>query len=247
MIANHFNSKGGDYPLSGRFQPPVLSSETQRNLQAELVAGFVSQLTAADAQARIVVLGDLTDFEFSSPVNKLKAVGLADLVETLPAHERYTYVYEGNSQALDHITVSNNMLSVAEYDIVHINSEFATQISDHEPEAARLKIGRADYSARIVADSSAYVLNRSTGQYTGSVALTNNGAAITGPLFVSLSGLNASVTLTNSQGQYENPGMPTIGLSGGIAANGSVTVPLSFTNPNKVAIRYTVRVVDGPF
>ena len=245
VIANHFNSKGGDYPLSGRFQPPVLSSEIQRNLQADLVAGFVSQLTAADAQARVVVLGDLNDFEFSSPVNKLKAIGLADLVETLPANERYTYVYEGNSQALDHIMVSNNMKGVAEYDIVHINSEFATQISDHEPEVARLKIGRADYSAQIVANSSAYVLNRATGQYTGSVTLTNKGTAISGPLLVSLSGLNASVTLANSQGQYA--GMPTISLSGGITANGSVNVPLSFTNPNKVAISYTVRVVDGPF
>ena len=114
-----------------------------------------------------------------------------------------------------------------------------------EPEVARLKIGRADYSAQIVANSSAYVLNRATGQYTGSVTLTNRGVAISGPLLVNLSGLNASVTLTNSQGQYA--GMPTISLSGGMAANGSFNVPLSFTNPNKVAISYTVRVVDGPF
>ena len=149
VIANHFNSKRGDYPLAGRFQPPVLNSAIQRNLQADLVAGFVSTLKAADAQARVVVLGDLNDFEFSTPVAKLKAVGMTDLVETLPVSERYTYVYEGNSQVLDHIMVSDNLKSVTEYDIVHINSEFAAQISDHEPEVARLKIGRADYSSQI--------------------------------------------------------------------------------------------------
>ena len=33
-IANHFNSKGGDQPLFGRFQPPVRSSEVQRHRQA---------------------------------------------------------------------------------------------------------------------------------------------------------------------------------------------------------------------
>ena len=28
VIGNHFNSKGGDQPLTGRFQPPKRSSET---------------------------------------------------------------------------------------------------------------------------------------------------------------------------------------------------------------------------
>jgi predicted extracellular nuclease len=33
----------------------------------------------------------------------LKNTGLTDLVGTLPPEERYTYVFEGNSQVLDHI------------------------------------------------------------------------------------------------------------------------------------------------
>ena len=37
VIANHFNSKGGDDPLYGRFQPPTLSSQIQRNQQAQVV------------------------------------------------------------------------------------------------------------------------------------------------------------------------------------------------------------------
>ena len=36
VIANHFNSKGGDDPLFGRWQQPVRSSETQRHAQASL-------------------------------------------------------------------------------------------------------------------------------------------------------------------------------------------------------------------
>src|SRR5207244_13329213 len=31
VIANHFNSKGGDQPLEGHFQPPTRSSEVQRS------------------------------------------------------------------------------------------------------------------------------------------------------------------------------------------------------------------------
>ena len=40
VIANHFNSKGGDDPLFGRFQPPTLSSETQRVAQANVREGL---------------------------------------------------------------------------------------------------------------------------------------------------------------------------------------------------------------
>ena len=38
--ANHFNSKGGDEPLFGRFQPPERVTEVQRHQQAALVRGL---------------------------------------------------------------------------------------------------------------------------------------------------------------------------------------------------------------
>jgi predicted extracellular nuclease len=140
-IANHFNSKGGDQPLFGRLQPPTLSSETQRLAQANVVAGFVGQLKAVDPTAAVIVLGDLNDFEFSAPVGVLKAAGLTSLVETLPANERYTYVFEGNSQVLDHVMVTSSLLStLAGFDIVHANSEFAVQVSDHDPAVARFTL-----------------------------------------------------------------------------------------------------------
>lgn len=139
VIANHFNSKGGDNPLFGRFQPPVLSSEVQRVNQATVVKTFVGQLLAADAKAQVVVLGDLNDFEFSAPLNVLKSAGLSTLVERLPANERYTYVYQGNSQVLDHVLVSSGANQhIIGYDVVHVNAEFATQASDHDPGVARL-------------------------------------------------------------------------------------------------------------
>ena len=65
MIANHFNSKGGDEPLFGRFQPPTRRSEAQRHQQAQIVHDFVAADPAADPNANVVVLGDLNDFEFS--------------------------------------------------------------------------------------------------------------------------------------------------------------------------------------
>ena len=43
VVANHFNSKGGDQPLFGRLQPPTRSSEVQRHAQAAIVNDFVGR------------------------------------------------------------------------------------------------------------------------------------------------------------------------------------------------------------
>ncbi|XZG69308.1 endonuclease/exonuclease/phosphatase family protein [Chitinibacteraceae bacterium HSL-7] len=143
IVANHFNSKGGDAPLYGHAQPPARSSEVQRGEQAQRVADFVQQALSIDANARVIVLGDLNDFQFSPALATLKSAGLTDLVETLPENERYTYVYDGNSQALDHILASPALARVAAYDVVHVNAEFASQTSDHDPEVARFALGTA--------------------------------------------------------------------------------------------------------
>lgn len=142
VVANHWNSKGGDQPLYGRFQPPVLSSEAQRRQQAAVVAGFVRQILDRDPSANVVVLGDLNDFQFSAPLGILKDAGLTTLVETLPPEERYTYVFDGNGQVLDHVLVSPSLAGpkLLGFDIVHVNAEFADQASDHDPGVARFRI-----------------------------------------------------------------------------------------------------------
>jgi uncharacterized protein len=140
-IVNHFNSKGGDQPLMGHFQPPTRSSETQRHQQAHLVADFVSQLTTADPNANVVVLGDLNDFEFSETVGILEAAGLHDLMNTLPLNQRYSYEFEGNAQVLDHIMFSGALFGRPfVFDPVHVNAEFWDQASDHDPSVVRVTL-----------------------------------------------------------------------------------------------------------
>ena len=54
-------------------------------------------------------------------------------------------MFEGNSQVLDHILLSRAALAAParrpgyDYDIVHINAEFADQDSDHDPQVVRLR------------------------------------------------------------------------------------------------------------
>ena len=136
VVNNHFNSKSGDRALFGEFQPPLFDSEIQRTKQAQAVHDFVASLLAVDPESKVIVLGDLNDFQFSNPINTLEGTILQNLVETLPVEERYSYIYEGNSQTLDHILISRGLQdNLVSFDILHINSEFdyTTYFSDHDP------------------------------------------------------------------------------------------------------------------
>ncbi|MGW0856864.1 endonuclease/exonuclease/phosphatase family protein [Streptomyces sp. NPDC002690] len=141
VIGNHFASKGGDLPLHGKNQDPERSSEVKRIQQGAEVNAFVKSLLAADKSAKIITLGDLNDFAFSPAVAALTdGKVLKPLITTLPGDEQYSYVYEGNSQTLDHILTSPGVRRL-DYDVVHINAEFSDQASDHDPQIVRVNLG----------------------------------------------------------------------------------------------------------
>jgi uncharacterized protein len=195
VIGNHFNSKGGDQPLFGPNQLPTLTSEVQRNQQATIVKDFVQSILAIDPNANIVVAGDLNDFEFSNPITILESAGLNTLVETLPANERYTYNFEGNAQVLDHILASNNLLANLDgFDVVHINSEFSNQISDHDPVLARFNLAApnlAPSAVNLTNTVTTLIENTSTATRikVADVSITDDAA---GTNVLSLSGSDAS-------------------------------------------------------
>nr|WP_244900234.1 endonuclease/exonuclease/phosphatase family protein [Streptomyces nanshensis] len=139
VVANHFSSKGGDKPMEGRTQPPVRESEKQRTEQAKLVNSFAKEVESVDKDATIIAAGDFNDFPFSPSLDAMRKGGVfSSPMDKLPAGERYGYVFNGNSQVLDHAVTSPGTGAV-KYDIVHINSEFYDQASDHDPTVIRLK------------------------------------------------------------------------------------------------------------
>ncbi|MEL6458832.1 MAG: choice-of-anchor I family protein, partial [Cyanobacteria bacterium J06621_15] len=153
VVNNHFSSKGGSSPILGVEQPfearqeevIVNGSLDERQAQAEAVKGYVDGILAADSNANVVVLGDLNEFEFVSPVKDVLGSNLTNLAEIPPEDERYSFIFQGNSQYLDHILVSDNLAGTAEFDILQVNSEFAEttqRASDHDPLIASLSFSK---------------------------------------------------------------------------------------------------------
>ncbi|MFD8191832.1 endonuclease/exonuclease/phosphatase family protein [Streptomyces wuyuanensis] len=139
VVANHFGSKGGDEGLTSHHQPPTRSSEAKRLQQAQTVNAFVKDILKVQRNADVVVLGDINDFEFSRTTEALTDGGaLYPAIKSLPRAERYSYVYQGNSQVLDQILTSPSIDDFS-YDSVHINAEFADQNSDHDPQVLRFR------------------------------------------------------------------------------------------------------------
>lgn len=150
VVVNHFSSKGGSSAIFGTNQPfearqedlVVNGSLDERLAQSAEVRNFIDSFQTANPQGNLVVLGDLNEFEFVSPVSVNLAGALENLTLRLPEDERYTFVFQGNSQSLDHILVSQGLGAIATFEAVHVNAEFAEtagRASDHDPLVVRFE------------------------------------------------------------------------------------------------------------
>lgn len=161
VVVNHFKSKAGDDPLFGARQPPRRATEAQRKLQARAVRTFVERKLRENPQALLAVVGDLNDFSFAEPgegpdhplaiLRGSGATRLEDLATDVPFAQRYSFIFDGNSQLLDHILVSPALRArVAKVRIAHFNADFPhgmhadprtpLRASDHDPLEATFRI-----------------------------------------------------------------------------------------------------------
>lgn len=141
VIATHLNSKGGDQGLFGQNQPPEFTSEVERIELAHAINGFIEEGLEKNPELNVVVTGDMNDFEFTPALKALEGDILTNKVNDVPEEDRFSYYYQGNSQVLDHLLVTNNLADNTELDMVHINSMFMEEhgrASDHDPLLAQI-------------------------------------------------------------------------------------------------------------
>ncbi|HMG48227.1 MAG TPA: Calx-beta domain-containing protein [Allosphingosinicella sp.] len=154
VTANHFPAKGGSdefwqfnqNPATGE---PTNAGWTSRNAVAQDVYSMLNLIESGAPGSGIVSGGDYNDFYFYRPLTTVTGYTMADgtarvggarfdnLTLHLAEAERYTYNFDGRSQAIDHIIVNSTLGAVATYDVVHINTGFnasdPTPLSDHDP------------------------------------------------------------------------------------------------------------------
>lgn len=143
IIDNHWKSKGGDEAVNA----------PRRRAQAEFVAGLAQEGLDGDPAAAVIVLGDLNDYLGSEPVETLRTATEPDLEQAydwLPRLERYSYIFNGASQALDHLLFSPNLLAgLAEVNVMRVSADYAMpavedpasyrHASDHDPIMVRFR------------------------------------------------------------------------------------------------------------
>lgn len=139
VIGNHWKSKGGDETVN----------VVRRTAQATHVAMLVQEQLTGDPTANVIVLGDLNDYYQSGPIDLLRTGTLPALhhsYDALSPLDRYTYIFNGGSQALDHILVTPNLATrIGRVMPVRVNVDYPAgdnarvlalqRSSDHDPVA----------------------------------------------------------------------------------------------------------------
>lgn len=181
VIVNHLRSLSGvDDPADGN------RVRTKRRAQAESLANLVQARQTADPNERIVLVGDFNAYQFSdgyvdvigtvkgapAPADEVVLASsdlvnpdLTNLVDTLPPGQRYSFSFDGNGQALDHVLVTSNLLElVRAFAFARNDADFpesyrgvATRperVSDHDMPVATFQFPSADLSVTVSASSS---------------------------------------------------------------------------------------------
>lgn len=120
VIVNHLKSyRGIDDEKDGA------RVREKRRLEAEWLAGFVVERQTANPAERLILCGDFNAFQFNDGYNDLIGIlkgkpepnvlapsktvyptGLIDLIDAIEPAKRYSYVFGGSAQALDHILIN---------------------------------------------------------------------------------------------------------------------------------------------
>jgi predicted extracellular nuclease len=177
LIANHLRSLSGVNSLApgaNGWSSEGHRVRAKRAAQARYLAGQVQARQAADPNEKILLLGDFNAFEFSdgyvdvmgivtgreaAPSQVLTYMDspivtpLTNLVHTLFPDQRYSYIHEGNRQALDHIVANQALLDVApgtRLEFARFNAEAGgyqfgianriSRVSDHDPAVAYIPV-----------------------------------------------------------------------------------------------------------
>lgn len=118
----------------------------KKKLQAEFLAKFVQERQKANPNERIILLGDFNAYQFNDgivdqigtilgkPAGKEEVMNpsedfvnpdMINLVNVIKPNQRYSYVFDGNAQVLDHIIISDALKKhIQGFGYARLNADF---------------------------------------------------------------------------------------------------------------------------
>ena len=212
----------------------------KRKAQAEFLASLLDGLQDSNPATPVLSIGDYNAYQFNDgytdPVATIKGMPTADdqmvvdaspdlvdpdfvnLTDTLPADQRYSFIFEGTPQAIDHFVINTAAQSInTRYHIARNNADFPEgalfagnaarpeRNSDHDMPVGYFKFPKAA-TTTTVSDATAVFSPANQ-----SVTLTAN---VSGPAPIS----EGTVTFTVRDSSNNVVGVPVVGnVTGGVA------------------------------
>lgn len=151
FVVNHFKSKGS-CPTSGDIEAGQGCWNLARTGQSQALSSFVDKLKL-QGETDVLMMGDFNSYLNEDPTVVLETAGFESLLKRMPANDRFTYVFSGETGALDHGYASTSMrsqvtgvgvwhINADEPPVIDYNTEFKTddryaatpyRASDHDP------------------------------------------------------------------------------------------------------------------
>lgn len=130
VVVNHLKSKGSDCdadddPNTGDGQG---NCNLIRSLAATAIADWLADDPTSSGDPDFLIIGDLNAYLEEDPLAALKAAGYVNLVEIAGGADAYSFVFDGQSGALDHALASPSLAD-------QINDVIEWHINADEPRA----------------------------------------------------------------------------------------------------------------
>lgn len=162
VVVNHLKSFLG-------YNDPAQQDNVRlkKKLQAEFLAKWVQERQTKNLNERIILVGDFNAYQFNdgivdvigtitgkpapkgevlNPSEDLVNPDLTDLVNMIKEDQRYSYYYDGNAQAIDHIIINEAMKKhISSFSFVRLNSDFPESYRNDDKRVERF----SDHDAAI--------------------------------------------------------------------------------------------------
>ena len=126
FVVNHLKSKGS-CPSSASSPDQDYGQgcwNASRVVQAAALKNWVSTLVSSSGESDVLMVGDYNAYLNEDPIASIEAGGFEELTRRVPALDRYSFIFDGQSGVLDHAFASGSMQSqVTGITIWHVNSD----------------------------------------------------------------------------------------------------------------------------